>query len=91
MSRPSSRDILKALHVVARITGSGAAFVRDGSYYFELGDGWLLSVSPDDAGRFRVGALYGSTEVARLWSLAGDHGRLAALARGLQTEIAALA
>lgn len=88
---PTRLQTVIALRIVARELGADCAFQRDGRFYFELGsEGWLLALSPDDAGRFRVAALYGSTEVGTLWGLAGDHGRLAALARSLRAEVAAL-
>lgn len=88
---PTRLQTLVALRVVARELGVDCGFQRDGRFYFELGEGWLLALSADDAGRFRVAALYGSTEVGSLWSLAGDLGRLAALVRDLHAEVAALA
>jgi hypothetical protein len=87
---PTRRDTIKALRLVGRTLDVGCAHQRGGRFYFDLGGGWLLGLSPDDAGRFRVSALYGSTEVATLWSLAGDHDRLAALVLGLRNELAAL-
>lgn len=88
---PNRLQTLTALRALARETGTSCAYQRGGRFYFELGGGWLLGLSPDSAGRFRVGAYYGATEVATLWATAGDLGRLAALARGLQAEVAALA
>lgn len=89
--RPSDRQTLAALRRVGGLLDCGAAFVRDGRFYFEVSDRWLLALSPDDAGRFRLGACYGATEVATLWVLAEDHDRLAGLVQGLRSEIAALA
>lgn len=89
-SPPTDRHTVAALRVVACVLGAGAAFYRDGSFYFDVGDGWLLRLAPDSAGRFRLAACYGATEVDRLWALAEDRRRLADLARGLRTEIAAL-
>lgn len=88
---PTRRQTLTALRVVARETGTTCAYQRAGWFYFELGDGWMVGLSPDSAERFRVAALYGTTEVGTLWATAGDLGRLAALVRGLRANVAALA
>lgn len=90
-SRPLDRQTIAALRVVGRELDQGAAYVdRQGRFVFDLGDGWALRLSPDSAGRFRLDACYGSTEVGRLWALATDPRRLADLARGLRQEIEAL-
>ncbi len=75
---------------VARALDLQCASVVRGAYYFIVTDEWVLSVRPDDAGRFRVGACYGSTEVATLWSSADDQDRLLALAQQFKAEIQAL-
>lgn len=87
---PTRLDMLIATRVAAHVLDAPVAFEVGGTAYFELGDGWLLGLSPDSAGRVRVLACYGSTEVATLWSRARDLGRLAALVRGLRAEVAAL-
>lgn len=87
----TSRDTLTALMLIGRVLDAPCAFERDGAFYFELDGPWLLRVLPDSAARFRLSACYGTTEVASLWCRCGDPGRLAALARGLRTEAAALA
>jgi uncharacterized membrane protein len=87
---PTKMDMLIAKRLTARILGSAEAFEYQGITFFELGGGWLLGLSPDSAGRLRVVACYGATEVATLWALAWDHGRLAALVRGLRAEVATL-
>jgi hypothetical protein len=86
---PTSRDTIIALRVIARELGVDCAWAHADSFVFEIGGGWLLRVRPDDAARFRLSACYGSTEICRLWSLARDLGRLAALARDLRAEVAA--
>lgn len=88
---PTRLDTMIATRLVARALGTSAAFEVGETAYFELGDGWLLGLTPDSAGRLRVAACYGASEVATLWCLARDHGRLAALVRGLRDEVAALA
>lgn len=88
---PTRLDMMVASRLVARVLGTGSAFAAGGTTYFELGDGWLLGLRPDSAGRVRVLACYGATEVASLWSLAHDLDRLAALVRDLRAEVAALA
>lgn len=90
-ARPLDRQTIAALRVVGRELGTQAAFVDDrGRFAFVVGDEWVLRLSPDSAGRFRLEACYGATEVGRLWSLATDLRRLADLARGLRQEIEAL-
>jgi hypothetical protein len=88
---PTRLDMMVASRLVARVLGESEGFVSGGTTYFELGDGWMLGLRPDSAGRVRVLACRGTTGVASLWCLASDHGRLAALVRGLQAEVAALA
>lgn len=88
---PNTLDMAIACRIVGNALGTVCAFGRGRAVYFELGGPWLLRLSPDSAGRFRVSACYGRTEVASLWCLAGDRERLAALARELPAEIAALA
>jgi hypothetical protein len=46
-------------------------------YSFRLGYGREIRVSPDDAGRFRLSAWQDGREVATLWTLGRDPGRLA--------------
>lgn len=88
---PTTRSTVAALLVVGRVLGATAAYQRAGSFYFDLGDGWALRVSPDSAGRFRLSACYGQTEVDTMWSLTGDWHRLADLVQALRSQIAALA
>jgi hypothetical protein len=87
---PTSRDTIVALRVIARELGADCAWQHDGAFVFDLGGGWALRVRPDSAARFRLSACYGTAEVASLWSRVGDMGRLAALARSLQADVAAL-
>jgi hypothetical protein len=90
-ARPLDRQTIAALRVVGRELGCQAAYVDGrGRFVFVLGGAWALRFSPDSAGRFRLEACYGSTEVGRLWSLASDLRRLADLAQGLRQEIEAL-
>jgi hypothetical protein len=88
--RPLDRETVAALRMVGRVLGQDCAYVDGDRFVFPLGDEWALAISPDDAGRFRISACYGLTEVATLWSLAKDPRRLADLARGLRREIVAL-
>lgn len=88
---PTRLDMMTASRVVARVLGERSAFEVDGTTYFELGDGWLLGLRPDSARRVRVLVCRGTVGVASLWCLACDPDRLAALARGAQAEVAALA
>jgi hypothetical protein len=87
---PRDRDTITALRLVARALGAECAYWLDGRFWFPLSDSWALALSPDSAGRFRLAACYGRTEVATLWSLAGDWGRLADLAHDLLAETTAL-
>jgi len=91
MAPPSQRHTVRALMVAAKHAGVPSTFEKDGTFYFELGDGWLLGLQPDRARSFRLSACYGATEVATLWCSAGDYRRLAALVGGLRRKIAALA
>lgn len=87
---PTGRDTIAALRTVAHALGQDCAYQKGGSFYFPLDGPWTLGISPDDAGRFRVAAVYGRTEVGTMWGLAGDLGRLADLARTLHAEALAL-
>jgi hypothetical protein len=89
--RPADRDTIAALIYAGRLLGADCAWQADGCFYFPLGDGWAVSISPDSAGRFRVGACYGRTEVATMWASVGDWHRLADLVLALRAETAALA
>lgn len=88
---PTRLDMMTASRLVARVLGERSAFEARGTTYFELGDGWLLGLRPDSARRVRVLVCRGTAEVASLWCLAYDLDRLAALVRGAQAEVAALA
>lgn len=90
VAAPTQLDMLTVTRLASRVLGVSVAFEMGSTTYFELGDGWLLGLRPDSAGRVRVMACYGATEVATLWALARNHGRLAALVRGLAAEVAAL-
>lgn len=90
VARPTDAQTIRALRTVARALDLQCASVVGGTYFFVVSDEWALSVRPDDAGRFRVGACYGSTEVATLWAVADDRLRLADLAGGFKAEIEAL-
>lgn len=90
MATPTPLDMFVVSRLVGRVLDTSVAFEAGGTTYFELGDGWLLALRPESARRVRVMACYGTTEVATLWALARDHGRLAALVRGLAAEVAAL-
>lgn len=87
-ARPTDRDTITALRVVGRALGQGAAYWRDGRFYFVLSDTWALAISPDSAGRFRVTACHGTRDRATLWVLRSDWRRLAVLARSLGRETA---
>lgn len=89
-SRPLDRQTIAALIVIGRALDQDAASVDGERFIFPLSAEWALALSPDSAGRFRVSACYGRTEVATLWSLAEDRRRLADLATGLRQEIEAL-
>ncbi len=87
---PTDAQTVRALRTVARALDLQCASVVRGTYYFVLTGEWMLSVRPDDAGRFRVGACYGTTEVGTLWATADDQDRLLALAQQFKAEIEAL-
>lgn len=88
--RPLDKNTVAALRLLGRLLGEPCAYQLDGRFHFAVAPGWSLAVSPDDAGRFRLGAFYGAEEVATLWCLERDRRRLADLALGLRREIAAL-
>ncbi len=88
--RPTDAQTVRALRTVARALDLQCASVVRGSYLFVVSERWVLSVRPDDAGRFRVAACYGAREVGTLWSAADDLDRLAELAQGFKAEIEAL-
>lgn len=87
---PTDKQTLGALRLVGEVLDVDCARVADHSYWFVVGECWALGVRPDDAGRFKLRACYGATEVATLWATADDLGRLADLARGFKAEIEAL-
>lgn len=87
-NRPLDRETVAALRLVGRVLDQDCAYVDGDRFVFPLGDEWAMAISPDDAGRFRISACYGTTEVATLWALAKDPRRLADLAGGLRREIA---
>lgn len=89
-NRPLDRDTVAALRLVGRVLGATCAYVDGERFVFPMSAGWALAISPDSAGRFRVSACYGRTEVDTLWSRAKDPRRLADLAEGLRREIDAL-
>lgn len=89
-TQPLDRQTVAALRVVARVLDQDCAYVDDGRFVFPLDDGWALAIFPDSAGRFRISACYGRTEVATLWALAENPRRLADLAVGLRREVSAL-
>ena len=88
--RPTDRDTIRALRLVARALDVECAWHRRGVFYFPLSPRFSLAVSPDSAGRFRLSACYGTTETATVWTLAGDRHRLVALAQSLREEVEAL-
>lgn len=89
-TKPLDRETVAALRVVGRVLGQDCAYVDGERFVFPLSDEWALAISPDSAGRFRISACYGLTEVGTLWALAKDPRRLADLAVGLRREIDAL-
>jgi hypothetical protein len=89
--RPADRDTIAALVLAGKLLGADCAWQHDGRFFFPLTDEWAVGISPDDAGRFRVGAFYGRTEVATMWASNGDWDRLADLILALQAETGALA
>lgn len=88
--RPPDKHLITALRLTGRVLGTDAAYALDGRFHFPVDGPWTLALSPDDAGRFRLSAFYGRTEVATLWCLERDRRRLADLALDLRREIAAL-
>jgi hypothetical protein len=89
--RPTDRELIRVLRRVALLLGNPPTFALGGRFFFVLGGGWALAISPDDAGRFRLGAFYGRREIATLWASTNDPGRLAALVLELRSEVSTLA
>ncbi len=83
---PSTRRTIIALRLAARVLGTPSAVCHDGAFWFPLGDGWALGITPESAGRFRLVARYGAVDLDTLWVLPGDWRRLAYLAQGLRDE-----
>lgn len=91
-AKPTTTQTLAAVWLVGEITGiERASYCFEGRFRFELGAGWSLVLSPDDAGRFRLDACLAAHVRATMWVLAGDECRLASLALAASEEAAALA
>jgi hypothetical protein len=93
MQRPTIRETVRALKLIGRIVGaSEATYCFEGRFAVPLapGSGWWLVISPDDAGRFRVGVARSGRVRASMWCLVGDDDRLAELASSAAREAAAL-
>lgn len=90
MKRPSDRETVSVLRYVGRCMGAPCLYTIGGLFYFPVGGRWSLSVSPDDAGRFRLQACDGGRPVATMWCLGADRDRLADLVAGFQAEVQAL-
>lgn len=89
--KPTTRDLTNALAMIAELIGARRAdYCFEGRFRFELGGGWSLVISADDAGRFRLEACLRSRVRRTLWCLADDRRRLAALVMAAQREAAAL-
>lgn len=86
-TKPTKVETYAAAVAVADALDQRIAFVYKHAYHFRLEDGWTLSLSSEDAGRFRLEACRWTEPVATLWALADDHERLAALAVDLAAEI----
>lgn len=89
--KPNMQVLGRALQLVGFVLDRPMTYRFDGRFAFELDAGWELSISPDDAGRFRVDARYGQKVRATMWCLAHDTERLAELARAAMYEAAAIA
>jgi hypothetical protein len=90
MCKPSAAQTLRALRLVAELLDEPVAFASNGRFYFEVDGPWLLSLSPDDADRFRLGAVHGIRERGTMWCRSEDSDRLADLVRSLRAEVATL-
>lgn len=85
--KPTKTQTYAAAIAVASALGLRIGYVIDGAYHFRLVDGWTISLSAEDAGRFRLEACRWTDPVSTLWSLSDDHERLAALATEMAAEI----
>lgn len=90
MARPTDRQTIEVLRLVARTMGAPVTYVYGGRFYFPLDERWALAISPDDAGRFRVEACFGGRPVSTMWSLGIDRERLADLVAAFLAEVDAL-
>ena len=92
MGKPTITQLVAAIKLVGASVGAReAVYCFEGRFAFQLGAGWWLAVSPDDAGRFRIEACRGGRVRATMWCLAGDDARLAELASMAAEEATALA
>lgn len=89
--RPTLQQLAAALRTIGATLGARqATYCFDGRFGFTLEAGWTLVISPDDAERFRVEAVFGDRARATMWCVAHDHKRLAELAWAMKCEAAAL-
>lgn len=88
--RPTDRETIAVLRIVAALMGERCTYTLAGSFYFPAGSRWALRVSPDDAGRFRLQACHGGRPMATMWCLSEDRDRLADLVLSFKAETQAV-
>ena len=89
--KPSTAETVSALKFVAQLLGvTEADYCLQGRFRFQIGGGWSLAISADDAGRFRLDACHRSRARATMWCLAADRTRLRALVLAARDEAIAL-
>jgi hypothetical protein len=86
---PSPEALLGALRVVGLELGEPRAYWWRGTYHFPLDghDGWTIGVTPESAGRVKVGVYRWSRPVDTVWARVVDTGRLAQVVDELAHEI----
>lgn len=85
---PSPEAILGALRVVGLELGEPRAYWWRGTYHFPLDqrDGWTIGVTPESAGRVKVGLYRWSRPADTLWARVVDTSRLASVVGDLASE-----
>ena len=78
--RPSA-EIWAALNVAADVLGVDVCWLYRGDFHFRLSGDWTVSLTPESAGRLRIGTWQSLAERDRKWVRSRDSSRVAALVR----------
>jgi hypothetical protein len=84
---PAPDRTLGTLERIGDLLGLSICWVWRRGYYFALGDGWTISITPESAGRFRVELSQFLVPRSTLWALAADEDRLAGVVLDLAREV----